>query len=200
MSTRGLDRVVEHNAADLTAALESGVPLAAAQERFAAAGQMLPLDPPDGGATIGGVVAAGDSGPLRHRFGAPRGLLPGITVVLADGTVASAGGRVIKNVAGYDLAKLFAGSFGTLGLILQVAVRLHPMPPNRITVVGRSDDPEALGAAAVRVGSRRSSWSRWTCGGGGAKAPSWPGPRGWSRNGAGSASRPRCGRRAWRHR
>jgi glycolate dehydrogenase FAD-binding subunit len=170
LSTRGLDRVVEHNAADLTATLEAGVALSEAQERFAAAGQVLALDPPDGGATIGGVVASGDSGPLRHRFGAPRDLLLGITVALADGTVASAGGRVIKNVAGYDLAKLFAGSFGTLGLILQVAVRLHPLPARRITVIGRSDDPDALGTAAVRVGTApfelESLDVRWTSGGG----------------------------------
>jgi glycolate oxidase FAD binding subunit len=171
LSTRGLDRVVEHNAADLTATLEAGVALSEAQERFAAEGQMLALDPPDGGATIGGVVAVGDSGPLRHRFGAPRDLLLGITVALADGTVASAGGRVIKNVAGYDLAKLFAGSFGTLGLILRVAVRLHPLPARRITVTGRSDDPDALGAAAVRVGTapfELESMDVWWSGAGGA--------------------------------
>ena len=106
---------------------------AAAQERFAAAGQMLALDPPRRApsATIGGVVATGDSGPLRHRYGAARDLVVGITVALPDGTVAQAGGKVIKNVAGYDLAKLFTGSFGTLGLIAQVAVRLHPRPPRR---------------------------------------------------------------------
>jgi glycolate oxidase FAD binding subunit len=152
LSTAGLDRVVEHNAADLTAVVEAGAPFDALQEAFAAAGQMIALDPPSVGATIGGVVAAGDSGPLRHRYGAPRDLLLGIRVALADGTVAAAGGRVIKNVAGYDLAKLFAGSFGTLGLILQVAVRLHPLPPRRVTVVGRADDPAALCRAAIAVG------------------------------------------------
>ena len=110
--------VVEHNEGDLTAILDAGVPLAAAQARFAQADQMLALDPPlgpDRAATIGGVVATGDSGPLRHRYGAPRDLVVGMTMALADGTVAKAGGKVIKNVAGYDLAKLFAGSFGTLG-------------------------------------------------------------------------------------
>ncbi len=154
LSTSGLDRVVEHNEGDLTAILEAGVPLAKAQERFAAAGQMLALDPPLGAgdaATIGGVVASGDSGPLRHRYGAPRDLVLGMTVALSDGTVAKSGSKVIKNVAGYDLAKLFAGSFGTLGLILQVSVRLHPLPSETVTAVGHSDDPDALARAASEL-------------------------------------------------
>jgi glycolate oxidase FAD binding subunit len=151
VSTAGLTRLVEHNAGDLTAVLEAGLPLAAAQAAFAESGQMLALDPPlgaDEAATIGGVVATGDSGPGRHRYGGARDLLLGITVALADGTVARAGGRVIKNVAGYDLAKLFAGSFGTLGLILAVVVRLHPLPRATATAVGRSDDPAPLADAA----------------------------------------------------
>src|SRR5206468_1900573 len=128
--TSALDEVVEHNAGDLTAVLQAGVPLAIAQDRFGQEGQELALDPPlAAGATIGGVVAAGDSGPLRHRFGAARDLVLGVRVALADGTVARAGGKVIKNVAGYDLAKLFAGSFGTLGAIVELAVRLHPIRP-----------------------------------------------------------------------
>ncbi|HEY2600049.1 MAG TPA: FAD-binding oxidoreductase [Thermoleophilaceae bacterium] len=154
VSTAGLDQVIAHNEGDLTAILEAGVPLVKAQERFAAAGQMLALDPPLGegaAATIGGVMATGDSGPLRHRYGAPRDLVLGMTVVLSDGTVAKAGSTVIKNVAGYDLAKLFSASFGTLGLILQVAVRLHPQPRETVTAIGRSDDPElvAKGASAL---------------------------------------------------
>lgn len=153
ISTRGLDGLLEHNAGDLTAVLEAGVPLAEAQEAFAPAGQMLALDPPDPGrATIGGVVATADSGPLRHRYGAPRDLVLGIRVALADGTLARAGSRVIKNVAGYDLAKLFAGAFGTLGMIVEVIVRLHPLPARRITAVGRSADPEAVQRAALAVG------------------------------------------------
>jgi glycolate oxidase FAD binding subunit len=154
VSTAGLDQVIEHNEGDLTAVLEAGVPLTAAQEKFAAAGQMLALDPPLGegaAATIGGVIASGDSGPLRHRYGAPRDLVLGVTVALSDGTVAKAGSKVIKNVAGYDLAKLFSGSFGTLGLILQVAVRLHPQPHQTVTAIGGSDDPDAVarGASAL---------------------------------------------------
>jgi glycolate oxidase FAD binding subunit len=147
LSTASLDQLIEHNEGDLTAILEAGLPLARAQAKFAAAGQMLALDPPLGegdAATLGGVIASGDSGPLRHRYGAPRDLVLGITVALSDGTVAKAGSKVIKNVAGYDLAKLFSGSFGTLGLILQVAVRLHPLPSETVTTIGRSNDPDAV--------------------------------------------------------
>ena len=153
----GLDSILAHNAGDMTATLQAGVPLAAAQEAFAQAGQMLSLDPPragqdgiDGadGATLGGIVATGDSGPLAHRYGGPRDLIVGATVALADGTVAKSGGTVIKNVAGYDIAKLMAGSFGTLGLILSVNVRLHPRSERTATVVGTADDPRTLHAAA----------------------------------------------------
>jgi glycolate dehydrogenase FAD-binding subunit len=155
LSTEGLDEIVEHNEGDLTAVLEAGVPLARAQQRVAEAGQMLALDPPDRGATIGGVVATGDSGPLRARYGGVRDLVVGMRVALADGTVAKSGGKVIKNVAGYDLAKLFVGSFGRLGAILEVSVRLHPLPPSTATAVGRSSDPDALGRAAMALSHAR---------------------------------------------
>ena len=115
---------------------------------------MLAVDPPLGegdAATIGGVVATADSGPLRHRYGAARDLVLGVTVALPDGTLAKAGGKVIKNVAGYDLAKLFTGSFGTLGLITEIAVRLHPRPPAQTTATGTTDDPAALQAAAIAM-------------------------------------------------
>jgi glycolate oxidase FAD binding subunit len=154
VSTESLSALVEHNAGDLTAIVLAGMPLARAQEAFAAAGQMLAVDPPlgeAGGATIGGVVATGDSGPLRHRYGGLRDLLLGVTVGLSDGTVAQSGGKVIKNVAGYDLAKLFTGSFGTLGLILRVAVRLHPLPRRRVTVTADVDDPDAAQRAVVAL-------------------------------------------------
>ncbi len=158
LSTLGLDRILEHNAGDLTATLEAGVPIAQAQRAFAAEGQMLALDPAlgeDAGATIGGVVATGDSGPLRHRYGAPRDLVVGATVVLSDGTVARSGGKVIKNVAGYDIAKLFAGSFGTLGLIVSVNVRLHPLHPDSATALGAAGDPDRLGTAALALAASR---------------------------------------------
>jgi glycolate dehydrogenase FAD-binding subunit len=149
VSTQSLDRVLEHNAGDMTAVLQAGIPLARAQEAFAEAGQMLALDPPNpgGSATVGGVVACADSGPLRHRYGAARDLLLGVRVALADGMLVRSGGRVIKNVAGYDLAKLFTGSFGTLGMIVEVVVRLHPLPASRATVEGVSADPDTMGRA-----------------------------------------------------
>ena len=156
LHTTSLDRILEHNAGDLTAVLEAGVPLALAQEVFASASQMLALDPPLGhgaarDATIGGVLATGDSGPLRHRYGAPRDLVLGVTVALSDGTIARSGGKVIKNVAGYDIAKLFAGSFGTLGAILSVSVRLHPRPPATATALGACSDARTLTAAALAL-------------------------------------------------
>jgi FAD/FMN-containing dehydrogenase len=152
----GLNRTLEHNVGDLTAIFEAGVPLAQAQAQLAQHGQMLAVDPPLGsegasGATLGGVFATADSGPLRHRYGQPRDLIVGITVALSDGTIAKAGGKVIKNVAGYDLAKLFTGSFGTLGMILSVSVRLHPLPQATATVLGESGDPGVLSAAAVQI-------------------------------------------------
>jgi glycolate oxidase FAD binding subunit len=149
--TGGLGRVLEHNEGDFTAVLEAGVPLARAQTVFATGGQMVALDPPLGdaeAATVGGVLATADSGPLRHRYGGVRDVVVGITIALSDGSLAKAGGKVIKNVAGYDLGKLFAGSFGTLGLAVNVAVRLHPKPEETATASGASDDPAALAAAA----------------------------------------------------
>lgn len=157
LHTTGLDQILEHNAGDLTAVLQAGVPLAVAQRTFAAAGQMLALDPPLTGAaggtgpTIGGVVATGDAGPIRHRYGAPRDLVVGITVALSDGTIARAGGKVIKNVAGYDLAKLFSGSFGTLGLILAVNVRLHPLHETSVTALGAATGGPQLLTAALAL-------------------------------------------------
>jgi glycolate oxidase FAD binding subunit len=156
VSTERLDRVVEHNEGDLTVVLQAGVPLARAQERFAAAGQRLSLDPPDGDgrATIGGILATADSGPLRHRHGGVRDLILGVRVALPDGTVARAGSNVIKNVAGYDLAKLMCGALGTLGVICEATLRLHPRAEETVTVVGRAGDPGALARAAQRIAAR----------------------------------------------
>ena len=165
--TGALDKVLEHNAGDFTAVLQAGVPLATAENTLAEAGQMLALDPPlspwgaagddaateagDAGATIGGIVATNDSGPLRHKYGGVRDLVVGVTVVLSDGTIARAGGKVIKNVAGYDIGKLFAGAFGTLGLLAEITVRLHPEPARTATVVARSSDPTELFAAGAAL-------------------------------------------------
>jgi glycolate oxidase FAD binding subunit len=152
--TGGLARVVEHNEGDFTAILEAGVPLARAQAAFAGTGQMLALDPPLGAgeaATLGGVMATADSGPLRHRYGTMRDLVVGVTVALSDGSLAKAGGKVIKNVAGYDLGKLFTGSYGTLGLVVSIAVRLHPRPEETASAWGSADDPALLAGAVATL-------------------------------------------------
>ena len=149
LSTLGLAGVLEHNPGDLTAVVAAGTRLADVQAALKSYGQMLALDPP-GDPTVGGVVAAADQGPLRHRYGAARDLLLGARFVLTDGTVARSGGKVIKNVAGYDLAKLFCGSFGTLGLIAEVVVRLHPRAPS-VSVRAEAPDPARLQRAALAL-------------------------------------------------
>jgi glycolate oxidase FAD binding subunit len=128
-----MDAVVEHAAGDLVARLQAGARMGDVARLLASAGQEIALDVP-ADATVGGVVASGLSGPRRLRYGSPRDLLIGITVVRADGTVARSGGKVVKNVAGYDLGKLFAGSAGTLGLITEATFRLHPLPAARLFV------------------------------------------------------------------
>jgi FAD/FMN-containing dehydrogenase len=135
LSTKRLNRVLEHEPGDLTAIVEAGIRLSELQSALATHGQMLALDPP-GDPTIGACLAGDLSGPRRHRYGAIRDLVIGVTVVLADGSVASAGGKVVKNVAGFDLGKLFCGSRGRLGLIARVALRLHPRPRDERTLVG----------------------------------------------------------------
>ena len=143
LSTQRLNRVLEHEPGDLTAIVEAGIRLSELQAHLAPHGQMLALDPP-GDPTIGACLAGDLSGPRRHRYGAMRDLVIGVTVVLADGTIASSGGKVVKNVAGYDLGKLFSGSRGRLGLIARVALRLHPRPVAAATVVADTDDPRRL--------------------------------------------------------
>jgi glycolate oxidase FAD binding subunit len=138
VSTAGLDRVLEHAPGDLTVTVEAGVRLRDLNQRLAEHRQMVALDPP-GNPTIGACLAASLSGPRRHRYGAPRDLVLGVTVVLADGTVANAGGKVVKNVAGYDLGKLFCGSEGRLGLIARATLRLHPLPAAAGTLVAPVD-------------------------------------------------------------
>ena len=130
------------------------------------AGQQLALDVP-AEATVGGVVATGTAGPRRFRYGAPRDLLIGITVVRADGVVAHSGGKVVKNVAGYDLGKLFAGSQGTLGVITEATFRLHPLPAAVAWVTAEFGPAERAGAvAAVAAGGGLARWCRrrwsWT--------------------------------------
>ncbi|HWC35886.1 MAG TPA: FAD-binding oxidoreductase [Mycobacteriales bacterium] len=160
ISTRGLDRIVEHAAGDLVVTVEAGVALADVQRAVAEAGQWLALDPLETGATVGGVVATAASGPRRLRYGTPRDLLIGITVVLADGTVARSGGKVVKNVAGYDLGKLFTGSFGTLGVIAECTFRLHPRQPALRTVSITTDEPGAR-FAEIRATGGEPTAAEW---------------------------------------
>jgi glycolate oxidase FAD binding subunit len=147
LSTGGMQRVISHNPADMTVTVEAGLPLGDLQEILAESEQWLALDPPTepAGATIGGLLATGDSGPRRLRYGALRDLVIGVTLVLADGTVAHAGGHVIKNVAGYDLSKLWYGSLGTLGLVAEVVLRVHPRPEATATVLA----PASVSAATA---------------------------------------------------
>ncbi|HYR94554.1 MAG TPA: FAD-binding protein, partial [Methylomirabilota bacterium] len=129
LETAALSGVVAHVPADLTVTVAAGTPLAELQRALAQHGQTLPLDPPHGDrATIGGVVAANSSGFRRARYGGVRDLLIGTTTALADGSVARAGGRVVKNVAGYDMNKLLVGSLGTLGVITECTFKVLPMP------------------------------------------------------------------------
>lgn len=148
VSSERLNRLIEHAVGDLTVTVEAGMKFAELQHILAASGQFLPLDPayPEE-ATIGGIVATGDAGSLRHRYRGVRDLLLGITIVRSDGKIAKAGGRVVKNVAGYDLMKLFTGAYGTLGVITQVTVRVYPLPEASGTVV-LNGEATALAKAA----------------------------------------------------
>jgi len=136
VSTARLNRLVEHAVGDLTVTAEAGMKFADLQQILAAAGQFLPIDPAyPQQATLGGIVATADAGSLRHRYRGVRDLLLGITFVRSDGKIAVAGGRVVKNVAGYDLMKLFTGAYGTLGIVSQVTFRVYPLPESSGTVV-----------------------------------------------------------------
>lgn len=129
LSTTRLARTIEYTPADMTITVEAGLTVAALQEALAAERQWLPLDPPlPGSTTVGGLIAADLSGPLRASQGRVRDFLIGISVVTADGRAARAGGRVVKNVAGYDLMKLFAGSLGTLAIVTEATFKVRPLP------------------------------------------------------------------------
>ena len=148
LDAAGMHRVLEHEAGDLTCTVESGIRLSALSAALAPSGQRLSLDPP-GDPTIGACLAGNLSGPLRHRFGAPRDLVLGVTLVLADGTIVNAGGKVVKNVAGYDLGKLVCGSRGQLAFIGRVSLRLHPAPAANATVVIETGDPASIASALL---------------------------------------------------
>ncbi|HWB33366.1 MAG TPA: FAD-binding oxidoreductase [Acidobacteriaceae bacterium] len=152
LNTTRLEGVREHRWQDLTATVGAGTTWAAMQKELAEHGQFVALDPlwPEM-ATVGGVIATNDSGVLRMQYGSLRDLIIGMTIVLADGTIAKSGGKVVKNVAGYDLHKLMTGAFGTLGVIAEVTFRLHPLPAQTEAWSASSTDADALGFLMTRV-------------------------------------------------
>jgi glycolate oxidase FAD binding subunit len=156
LSTARIEGIVDHEPADLVCVVRAGTTLTALQDRLASTHgfrQRLMLDPPHGdGATLGGVVSTAASGSLRTRFGTPRDLVIGAGFVLSDGTVGRSGGKVVKNVAGFDVAKLLVGSLGTLAVVTEIAFRLHPLPPASRTVVLESRSVDDLRTFARAVG------------------------------------------------
>lgn len=152
LETRGLAGVREHSWQDLTATVGAGTTWAEMQQVLARHGQQVALDPlwPDQ-ATVGGVIATNDSGSLRLKYGSLRDLVIGMTIVLADGTVARSGGKVVKNVAGYDLHKLMIGAYGTLGVVAEVTFRLHAIPASTLVWTMESADAESIGRVMMKV-------------------------------------------------
>jgi glycolate dehydrogenase FAD-binding subunit len=135
LSTKRLDKILEHVWADMTVSVEAGCAVGALQSALAQHGQRLAIDVlSPKSATIGGILSTNDSGALRLRFGSLRDLIIGSTIALPDGTLASSGGKVVKNVAGYDMQKLVTGAFGTLGVITRAVFRLHPLPAEASTI------------------------------------------------------------------
>jgi len=154
LETAGLDGIVDHVPEDLTVTVCAGMPFAALRDALARHGQFLPLDPPHvvRGATVGGIIAANSNGFGRFRYGSVRDLLLGVRAALPDGTIARAGGRVVKNVAGYDLNKLFIGSFGTLGVLVEATFKILPLPPvTRAAEATFATAGDAFGAADAIV-------------------------------------------------
>ncbi|HSP63481.1 MAG TPA: FAD-linked oxidase C-terminal domain-containing protein, partial [Pyrinomonadaceae bacterium] len=155
LNTHRMTKIIRHEPADLVATAEAGTTLVEFQKHLATAGQWLPIDPPDDGrATLGGVVATGLGGAQAFGYGLPRAFVIGLRVVLADGRSIKAGGNVVKNVAGYDLCKLFCGSYGTLGLITELTFKLRPRPAETRTIIATGSPSSLLAAGrAVIAGS-----------------------------------------------
>ena len=151
VETTAMAGVVEHAAGDLICVVRAGTTMADLEATLAHADQQLALDAPFPSATVGGTVATGTSGPRRLLYGTMRDLLIGITFVRADGVVAKAGGKVVKNVAGYDFGKLLTGSYGTLGVVTEVALRLHPLPRTQRFVSVETTEREGAAESARRV-------------------------------------------------
>jgi len=152
LSLAQLNRVLEHEPADLTATVQAGITMAALQAMLGSRQQWWPIDPPrPAAATVGGVLATNASGPKRLLYGTPRDLLIGITVVHADGTISKAGGKVTKNVTGYDMMKLYIGSLGTLAVLAEATLKLRPLPPGQELIWSTFTSREAASAAAQRL-------------------------------------------------
>jgi glycolate oxidase FAD binding subunit len=151
VSTTKLNTLLIHRHGDMTATAHGGVTLAQLNRELARHGQWLPIDSAFDAATIGGIVATNDSGPVRHRYGTPRDLLIGVTLALTDGRIVKAGGHVVKNVAGYDLGKLACGSFGTFGAIIDATFKLLPIPQASATLDASYDDGEVLARDVMQV-------------------------------------------------
>ncbi len=147
-----LRSIVHHNSADLTATVEAGIPVAELQRQLAEQGQFLAIDPPlPDRATVGGTLAVGGGGPTKWHFGHPRDLVIGMKVVQADGTVVNSGGRVVKNVSGYDMARLHVGGLGTLGVIAEVSFKLTPLPRGEATLVAAFDSARRCLGAGLAI-------------------------------------------------
>jgi glycolate dehydrogenase FAD-binding subunit len=152
LSLAKLDRVVEHSQADLTCTVEAGITLERLQEVLGEAGQFLPLDPRNSpGHTVGGALASGWTGPLRMRFGSPREFVVGLRVALPDGSLVRSGGRVVKNVSGYDMNKLHLGALGTLGVIVEASFKLFPRPAAQKTLERTAKSADEAWAEVQRL-------------------------------------------------
>jgi glycolate oxidase FAD binding subunit len=151
IGTGRLSRILHHEPGDLTVSVEAGMPVATLNRELAVHGQALPLDVPSEASTIGGLLAVNDSGPRRHRHGAPRDLLIGMHLATTDGRLAKAGGNVVKNVAGYDLGRLMCGSFGSLAAIVSATFKLAPAPAATASLVCDFASADALGRASAAI-------------------------------------------------
>lgn len=152
LSTARLNAVLAHRHGDLTATIQAGATLSDVNRVLAEHRQWIPLDPPSAArATIGGIVATNDSGPRRHRYGAPRDLIIGVEFARADGRLAKGGGIVVKNVAGYDLPRLLTGSFGSLGVIVTATFKLYPLTTASRTLIVEMSNPADLGTLASKL-------------------------------------------------
>lgn len=153
LSTRRMNEIIEHEPGDQVVRVQAGAKLSYVQQSLFRANQMIALDPPSAlkDATIGGVISTNDSGPRRFKYNTTRDIIIGTKVVLADGTIAKSGGKVVKNVAGYDLGKLYTGALGTLGVIVEANFRLHPLPEAARTVAVEVETPAQAKAAMMSL-------------------------------------------------